>query len=115
MASLGKKKKLAAVNRDGQGEHPMNNLSQDISAPTVNENYITQVSVQIDGSVTKKHCLKNLTRHRVPKSGRFVETGRVSSQLTSSGTIRNRSGDFSGSLQRKPIVQRGPSPEGPSS
>ena len=74
----------------------MNNLSQDISAPRVNENYITQVSVQIDGGVTKKHYLKkNLAGHRVQKFRRFVETGRVSSQLTSSGTIWNRSGKFS--------------------
>ena len=47
------KKKLAALNKENCEEHPRSNLAQNSSAPRSQENYITQVSEEIEGRVTK--------------------------------------------------------------
>ena len=54
MATLGNKRKLAAVTRETQEEHPRNGQSQKTSFPRINEEYITQVSEEIEGRVIKK-------------------------------------------------------------
>ena len=54
MATLRNKRKLAAVTRETQEEHPRNGQSQYTSVPRINEEYITQVSEEIEGRVTKK-------------------------------------------------------------
>ena len=54
MATLGNKRKLAAVTGEKQEEHPRNGQSRNTSVPRVNEENITQVSEEIDGRVTKK-------------------------------------------------------------
>ena len=54
MATLRNKRKLAAVTRETQEENPRNGLSRNTSVPRINEEYITQVSEQIEGRVTKK-------------------------------------------------------------
>ena len=54
MATLRNKRKLAAVTRETQEESPRNGQSRDTSVPRINEEYITQVSEQIEGRVTKK-------------------------------------------------------------
>ena len=54
MATLRNKRKLAAVTRETQEEHPRNGQSRNTSVPRINEEYITQVSEQIEGRVTKK-------------------------------------------------------------
>ena len=54
MATLRKKRKLAAVTRETQEENPRNGQSRNTSVPRINEEYITQVSEQIEGRVTKK-------------------------------------------------------------
>ena len=46
--------KLAAVSRETQEEHPRNGQSRDTSIPRINEEYITQVSEEIEGRFTKK-------------------------------------------------------------
>ena len=48
------KRKLAAVTRETQEEHPRNGQSRNTSVPRINEQYITQVSEEIEGRVTKK-------------------------------------------------------------
>ena len=48
------KKKLAALNKENCGEHPRSNLAQNSSAPRSQEDYITQVSEEIEGRVTKR-------------------------------------------------------------
>ena len=45
---------LAAVTRKTQEEHPRNGQSRNTSIPRINEEYITQVSEEIEGRVTKK-------------------------------------------------------------
>ena len=54
MATLRNKRKLAAVTRETQEEHPRNGHSRNTTVPRINEEYITQVSEQIEGRVTKK-------------------------------------------------------------
>ena len=48
------KKKLAALNKGNCEEHPRSNLAQNSNAPRSQEDYITQVSEEIEGRVTKR-------------------------------------------------------------
>ena len=48
------KRKLAALNKENCEEHPRSNLTQNSAAPRSQEDYITQVSEEIAGRVTKK-------------------------------------------------------------
>ena len=54
MAILRNKRKLAAVTRETQEEHPRNGQSRNTPVPRFNEEYITQVSEEIESRVTKK-------------------------------------------------------------
>ena len=48
------KTKLAALNKENCEEHPRSNLVQNSNVPRSQEDYITQVSEEIEGRVTKK-------------------------------------------------------------
>ena len=48
------KKKLAALNKENCENQPRSNLAQNSSAPRSQEDYITQVSGEIEGRVTKR-------------------------------------------------------------
>ena len=48
------KRKLAALNKENCEEHPRSNLARNSSAPRSQEDYITQVSEEIEGRVTKR-------------------------------------------------------------
>ena len=48
------KRKLAALNKENCEEHFRSNLAQNSTAPRSHEDYITQVSEEIEGRVTKK-------------------------------------------------------------
>ena len=48
------KRKLAALNKEICEEHPRSNLAQNSSAPRSQEDYITQVSVELEERVTKR-------------------------------------------------------------
>ena len=48
------KRKLAALNKENCEENPKSNLAQHSSAPRSQEDYITQVSEEIEGRVTKR-------------------------------------------------------------
>ena len=54
MATLRNKRKLAAVTRETQEEHPRNGQSRNTSVPRINEEHVTQLSEQIEGRVSKK-------------------------------------------------------------
>ena len=54
MATLRNKRKLAVVTRETQEENPRNGQSRNTSVPKINEEYITQVSEQIEGRVNEK-------------------------------------------------------------
>ena len=53
MGALRNKKKLAALNKENCEEHPWSNLVQNSNVPRSKEDYITQVSQEIEGKVTK--------------------------------------------------------------
>ena len=48
------KKKLAALKKENCEEHPRSNLAQNSNVPRSQEDYITHVSEEIGGRVTKK-------------------------------------------------------------
>ena len=54
MATLRNKRKLAAATRETQEELPRNGQSRNTSVPRINEEYITQLSQEIEGRVRKK-------------------------------------------------------------
>ena len=54
MATLRNKRTLAAVTRETQEEHLRNGQSRNTSVPGINEEYIRQLSEEIEGRVTKK-------------------------------------------------------------
>ena len=60
------KRKLAALNKENCEEHPRNNLAQNSSVPRSQEDYITQVSEETEGRVTKKLSQEfNRTENRI--------------------------------------------------
>ena len=54
METLRNKKKLAALNKENCEEPPMCNLAQNSNVARTQEDYITQISEEIEGKVTKK-------------------------------------------------------------
>ena len=54
MATLRNKRKMAALNNENCEEHPRSNQGQKSSFLSSQEDYITQVSEEIEGRVTKK-------------------------------------------------------------
>ena len=56
------KKKLATLNKENCEEHPRNNLAQNSNVPRSQEDYITQVSEEIEGRVTKKLLSQEFSR-----------------------------------------------------
>ena len=56
MATVRIKRKLAALNKENCEEHPWSKLAQNSIVPRSQEKYITQVSEEIDGRVTRA-CL----------------------------------------------------------
>ena len=53
MATLKKRRKFAALEKENCEEHSKSNLEQNPNAHRSNEDYMTQVSEEIDGRVTK--------------------------------------------------------------
>ena len=66
MATLKKKRKLAALNKENCEEHPRSNMAQNSNVPRSQEDYITQVSEEIQGRVTKKLSQEfSMTENRI--------------------------------------------------
>ena len=60
------RRKMAALNKENCEEHPRSNLAQNSHAPSSQEEYITQVSDEIEGSVTKRLSKEFIrTEHRI--------------------------------------------------
>ena len=62
MATLRNKRKLAAVTRETQEEHPRNGQSRNTSVPRINEEYIIQASDEIEGRLTEKKLSQEFSR-----------------------------------------------------
>ena len=54
METQRKKKKMAAINKGNYEEHPRSTLAQNSIVPRSQEDFITQVSEEIEGRATKK-------------------------------------------------------------
>ena len=95
MATLRNKRKLAAVTRGTQEEHPRNGKSRNTSVLRNNEDYITQVSEEIEGRVTRKLSQEfSGTESRIFGALSKLDEFLLNSQIrthsgTVSGTFRN--------------------------
>ena len=66
MATLGNKKKLAGLNKENCEEHLRSNQGQNSSVPRSQEDYITQVSEEIEGRVIYKLSQEfSMTENRI--------------------------------------------------
>ena len=63
MATLRKKRKLAALNKENCGERPWSNMAQNSNVPRSRKDYITQLSEKNEGKLTKK-LLQEFSRTR---------------------------------------------------
>ena len=94
MASLRNKRKLAAVSRETQ-ESARNSHSQNRFVPGMTEEYITQISEEIEGRVTKKLSQEfSLTESRILGALLKLEEFLLNPQVrTCSGSVQATSGN----------------------
>ena len=93
MATLRNKRKLAAMARETQ-EYPRNNQLQNSAAPGITEDYITQLSGEIEGRVTKLPQELSRIESRIldalPKLDEFLLSPQIRTfSGTTPGTFRN--------------------------
>ena len=113
MATLRNKRKLAAVTRETQEEYPRNGRSRNTSVHWINEEYITQVSEQIEGRVTKKMS-QEFSRKSPAFWALWLDEFLLNQQITThsgnvSGTFRNTNVENQGTNEDG--FQRDPHPE----
>ena len=95
MATLRNKRKLAAVTRETQEENPRNGQSRNTSVPRINEEYITQVSEEIEGRITKKlsqefNRIESRIADALSKLDEFLSNQQIQTHSkTVPGTFRN--------------------------
>ena len=89
MATLRNKRKLVAVTREIQEKNPRNGQSRNTSVPRIDEEYITQVSEEIEGRVTKKLSQEfNRTESRILGALSKLDEFLLNQQITRhSGTV----------------------------
>ena len=116
MATLRNKRKLAAVTGETQVEHPRNGQSRNSSVPRINEEYITQVSEEIEGRVTKKMSqefsrTESLILGALSKLDEFLLNQQIQTHSrTVPGTFRNTNVENQGTNEVD--SQSDPHPEG---
>ena len=115
MAALRNKRKLAAVTRETQEKNPRNGQSRNTSVPRINEEYITHVSEQIEGRVTKKLSQEfSRTESRIlgalTKLDEFLSNQQIRTHSeTVPGTFRNTNVEHQGTNENN--SQSDPHPE----
>ena len=89
MATLRNKRKLPAVARGKQEEHPRNGQSRNTSVHKINKEYITQVSEEIEGRVTERLSQEfSRTESRILGALSKLDEFLLNSQIrTHSGTV----------------------------
>ena len=102
MATLRNKRKLAAVTRETQEEHPRNSQSRNTSVPRVNEEYITQVSEEVECSVTK-----NLSQEFSRTESRILGTLSKLDEFLLNQQIRTHSGTVPGTFRNTNVENQG--------
>ena len=105
MATLRNKRKLATVTRETQGKHPRNGQARNTSVPRINEDYITQVSEEIESRITRKLSLElSRTESRIlgalSKSDEFLLNPQIWTHSgTVPGTFRNTNVENEGRIE----------------
>ena len=102
MATLRNKRKLAAVTRETQEENPRNGHSRNTSVPRINEEYITQVSEEIEGRITKK-----LSQEFSRTESRILGTLSKSDEFLLNQQIRTHSGTVPGTFRDTNVENQG--------
>ena len=102
MATLRNKRKLAAVTRETQEENPRNGQSRNTSVPRINEEYITQVSEEIEGRVTKK-----LSQEFSRTESRILGTLSKIDEFLLNQQIRTHSGTVPGTFRNTNVENQG--------
>ena len=116
MATLRNKRKLAAVTRETQEENPRNGQSRNTSVPRINEEYITQVSEEIEGRVSKKlsqefNRIESRISDALSKLDEFLSNQQIQTHSkTVPGTFRNTNVENQGTNEDD--SQSDPHPEG---
>ena len=116
MATLRNKRKLAAVTRETQEENPRNGQSRNTSIPRINEEYITQVSEEIEGRITKKlsqefNRIESRISDALSKLDEFLSNQQIQTHSkTVPGTFRNTNVENQGTNEDD--SQSDPHPEG---
>ena len=116
MTTLRNKRKLAAVTRETQEENPRNGQSRNTPVPRIPEEYITQVSEEIEGRITKKLSQEfSRTESRIlgalSKLDEFLSNQQIQTHSkTVPGTFRNTNVENQGTNEDD--SQSDPRPEG---
>ena len=116
MATLRNKRKLAAGTREIQEENPRNGQSRNTSVPRINEEYITQVSEEIEGRITKKlsqefNRIESHISDALSKLDEFLSNQQIQTHSkTVPGTFRNTNVENQGTNEDD--SQSDPHPEG---
>ena len=93
---------MAAVTRETQKEHPRNGQSRNTSVPRINEEYITQVSEEIEGRVTKK-----LSQEFSRTESRILSALSKLDEFLLNPQIRTHSGTFPGTFRNTNVENQG--------
>ena len=102
MATLRNRRKLAAVTRETQEEHPRNGQSRNTSVPRINEDYITRVSEEIEGRVTKK-----LSQEFSRTESRILSALSKLDEFLLNPQIRTHSGTVPGTFRNTNVENQG--------
>ena len=95
MALLRNKRTLAAVTRETQEENPRNGQSRNTSVLRNNEEYITQISEEIEGRVTENLSQEySRTESRILGNLSKLDEVLLNQQITDTDALRNRSGNI---------------------
>ena len=85
-------RKLAILNKENCEEHPRSSLTQNSNVPRSLEDYITQVSEEVEGRVTEKLSQEfSRTENRI--LGSLARLDDFSHKPIDPGPLQNRSGD----------------------
>ena len=102
MAARRNKRKLAAVTRKTQEEHPRNGQSRNTSVPRINEEFITQIFEEIESRVTKKQSQEfSRTESRILGALSKLDEFLLNQQ------IRTRSGTVPGTFRNTNVENQG--------
>ena len=93
------KRKLAALNKKNCEEHPRSNLAQNANAPRSQEEYITHVSEENEGRVTKR-LSKEFSRTENRILGALARLDNF--LIATTGPLRNHSGGLPERIEYKP-------------